>query len=140
MIEDDEADAVMLKRAFNREGIQSAIQVVTDGAEGVRYLLGQGDYAQRKKFPFPNLVFVDLNMPVMTGFEVLEWRRNHAEYNVLPTMVISASNRPEDIQRAYQLGANAYVIKPSSLAELQKCARTTHDFWMNCATPRVGLS
>ena len=139
MIEDEEADAIMLKRAFTREGITSSIQVVNDGREGVRYLLGEGQYVHRETYPFPHVVFVDLNMPVMTGFEVLEWRKKHENYSVLPTMVISASNRQEDVYKAYQLGANAYVVKPSSLEELQKIARTTHDFWMSCAKPQLSL-
>jgi CheY-like chemotaxis protein len=137
MIEDEEADAIMLRRAFDREGLDSAIQVVTDGREGVRYILGEGDYSAREKFPFPQVVFVDLNMPVMTGFEVLRWMKENGTYDILPTMVFSSSNRREDIEEAYRLGANAYLVKPNSLSDLQKFARITHEFWTNCAKPDI---
>jgi CheY-like chemotaxis protein len=137
LIEDDEADVFMLRKAFTREGLQWPIQAVNDGGEGVRYLKGEGDYSQREKFPFPNLILLDLNMPVMSGFDVLEWLKGHDAYSVVPKMIVSASNRSEDIDKAYRLGANAYFVKPSSLTGLQAFARATHEFWTTCSKPLV---
>jgi CheY-like chemotaxis protein len=139
IIEDNEDDAFLLRAALNREGINSSVHLVANGKEGVRYLLGEGAYADRVQSPLPDVIFTDLNLPIMSGFDVLSWLKGHPELSVLPTMVISASNRDEDIQKAYQLGANAYLIKPGSLAQLQKIIRAAHDFWSFCVKPRAAI-
>ncbi len=137
LIEDDEGDAFMLRRAFDREGILGSIQVATDGKQGMRYLQGEGEFHDRTKYPFPDFVFTDLNMPVLNGFDLLEWRKTHNDFSVVPVMVLSASNHQQDIEKSYRLGTNAYFVKPSSLSQLQKLLRDTHSFWMSTERPKL---
>ena len=117
LIEDSEDDAFLLDRAFNREGINSSFRRVHNGVQAISYLEGEGDYANRINSPFPGVIFTDLQMPEMDGFAVLHWLKTHPKCSVLPVMVFSSSNNDSDIEKSYRLGANAYLVKPSSLAE-----------------------
>jgi CheY-like chemotaxis protein len=137
IIEDTDEDALLLDRAFNREGIRSSIRRVNNGKQAVSYLEGEGEYANRSTSPFPSVIFTDLHMPVMDGFAVLEWLKTHPKCSILPVMVFSSSSSHADIEKAYRLGANAYLVKPASLTDLQKVVRTAHDFWQHCARVRL---
>lgn len=138
IIEDDPNDVILLKRALTREDINNPIQVVHDGQEALDYLQGEGKYADRAKFPFPSVVFTDLKMPRMSGFDVLQWLRNHPECAVIPVIILTASRLEEDIKKAYQMGANAYLVKPSQIGELQEMVKTAYNFWSWCEKPRMG--
>jgi CheY-like chemotaxis protein len=137
IIDDDANDVLLLKKALTRAGVQDVVQVVTDGFQAIQYLAGEGVYGNREQFPFPNVVFTDLKMPRMNGFEVLHWLRKHPDCSVIPVMVLSASKLDEDIKRAYQLGANAYLAKPSSMKELVEVVKTAYSFWAHCEKPQV---
>jgi CheY-like chemotaxis protein len=135
IIEDDPNDVILLKRALTREDINNPIQVVHDGQEALDYLQGEGKYADRAKFPFPSVVFTDLKMPRMSGFDVLEWLRKHPECSVIPVIILTASKLDEDIKKAYQMGANAYLVKPSQIGDLQEMVKTAYNFWAWCEKP-----
>ena len=135
--EDSEDDALFLERAFRKIGMKNAVQILTDGQEVLHYLRGSGKYEDRHEFPFPSVLFTDIKMPRVNGFEVLEWFRDHPECKVIPTIVFSSSAQPEDVEQAYKLGANAYFVKPTSLAELEDMLRYAYEFWARCAKPRV---
>ncbi len=140
IVEDSEDDAFLLRRALDREGFKSSVQLVCDGRQAVKYLRGEGDYSDRHVHPFPDVVFTDLKMPGLDGFGVLKWLKSHPECKLLPTMVLTSSNEDEDINKAYGLGANAYLVKPGTLAELQKLVRTVHEFWNRCAKPNIPIA
>ena len=112
--EDSDDDIDLLKIAFRRLGVKNPIQIVRDGQEVIDYLSGTGEYADRLRFPVPAIMFLDLKMPRKTGLEVLEWLAEHSECSLIPTMVFSSSSQDSDITRAYELGANCYMVKPSS--------------------------
>jgi CheY-like chemotaxis protein len=135
--EDSEDDGLFLERAFRKIGMQNAVQILTDGQEVLDYLRGTGKYKDRREFPFPSVLFTDIKMPRVNGFQVLEWLRDHPECKVIPTIVFSSSAQPEDVEQAYKLGANAYFVKPASLAELEDMMRYAYEFWARCAKPRV---
>jgi CheY-like chemotaxis protein len=137
LIEDSHDDALLLERALNREGISSTLRRVENGAQAISYLEGEAVYANRSTMPFPNVIFTDLSMPVMDGFAVLAWLKSHPKCSLLPVMVLSSSNIDVDIVRAYRLGANAYIVKPSSFGELQTAVRAAHDFWKRCAKASI---
>jgi CheY-like chemotaxis protein len=137
IIEDDPNDVLLLRKALKRAGIENPIQVVNDGAEAIKYLQGEGRYCDRSHFPFPSVIFTDLKMPRMSGFDVLEWLRSHSHCSVIPIMILSASKEEKDVKRAYQMGANAYLVKPATLNELQEMVKTAYDFWAHCETPMV---
>jgi CheY-like chemotaxis protein len=135
--EDDANDVLILKKALERADIKYPIYVVPDGQEAIDYLRGEGQYSDRTKFPFPNVVFMDLKMPRMSGFDVLEWSKNNPECAVIPVIILSASKQDEDIKKAYQMGANAYLVKPSQIGDLQEMVKTSFSFWAWCEKPNV---
>jgi CheY-like chemotaxis protein len=134
--EDMEDDALLLERAFNLIGLANPVRLMGDGAEVIEYLRGAGRYADRAMFPFPRVLFTDLKMPQVGGFELLEWLREHPEHAVVPTIVLSSSGEPSDVRRAYELGAHAYLVKPCSMEDLQKMMRRMYEFWaLSAQTP-----
>jgi len=137
IIEDDENDVLLLRMALAREGITNPIHIVHNGKEAIRYLENDGEYADRFKYPFPDLIFTDLKMPVMGGFAVLEWLKKHPDLCVIPIVVLSSSADGDDIRKAYRLGASAYMVKPGSLDELRKAVRRAHEFWKHCEKPAL---
>lgn len=123
LVDDSEGDAVLVRIVFERAGFVAPLQLARDGEEVIAYLRGDGEFADRKKFPLPTAVLLDLNMPRKNGFEVLAWIRQQPEHRRLCVYILSASSRTEDIQRAYDLGANSYLVKPSTLDELTVVAK-----------------
>ncbi len=133
--EDSENDALLLQMALKRAGIKERVYVVADGVEAIAYLRGEGKYKDRSKFPFPNVLFTDLKMPRMSGFEVLQWLRSNPECFIIPIIVLSASQLDDDIRKAYQLSANAYLVKPGKFEDLQKILKLAFEFWDKCEKP-----
>jgi len=123
LVDDSEDDALLVRRIFERVGFASPLQFVRDGDEVIAYLNGTGAYSDRAKFPLPTVVLLDLKMPRKNGFEVLAWIRQQPDLKRLRVYILSASSRPDDIQRAYDLGANSYLVKPSTLDELTTMAQ-----------------
>lgn len=128
--DDDQNDAFLLKRAFLRAGINSPMNFVEDGEQAISYLEGRAPFADRRAFPLPNLVFVDLKMPRLDGFEVLRWVRGQPSLRRLPVLVFSSSADFRDVDRAYDLGANAYAVKPSKHDELQSLVLAVESYWL----------
>jgi CheY-like chemotaxis protein len=116
-VEDDPNDVLLMRHAWTKVGIPNPLQVVSDGAEAVRYLSGEGRYANRVEYPIPVLVLLDLKMPRMTGLDVLRWIRSHPALRVLPVIVFSSSRQPKDINSAHTLRIDAYLVKPGRLDE-----------------------
>jgi CheY-like chemotaxis protein len=135
--EDEPNDVLLLRKALMRAGIENPIQIVGDGSEAIKYLQGEGEYADRVHHPFPSIIFTDLKMPRLGGFEILKWLRDHPHCNVIPVIVLSASAEDKDIKEAYDLGANAYLVKPARLGELQQMMQISFKFWNQCAKPAV---
>jgi CheY-like chemotaxis protein len=123
LLVDDLDDAVELMRiVFERSGYTEPLLTVNDGERAIDYLRGDGLSGTYKQLGMPTVVLLDLNMPRKNGFEVLEWIRQQPALNQLCVCILSASNLPEDIARAYALGANAYLVKPGNLAGLMHLA------------------
>src|SRR5215469_1918305 len=113
LVEDDLNDIFLVKRAFKMAQVSNPLQIVTDGQEAISYLKGEGKYADRATYPMPRLMVMDIKMPRMSGFDVLEWVKNDdSPLRRIPIVIVSASDNPSDINRAYELGANAYMVKP----------------------------
>ncbi|HVV71971.1 MAG TPA: PAS domain S-box protein, partial [Verrucomicrobiae bacterium] len=112
-VEDEESDAIFMRRAFAAKGMGSALQVVGDGRAAIEYLSGTEKYADRQEYPLPSLVLLDLNLPQVPGFEVLKWMRNHPDFARTPVVIFSSSTREDDRTKAKELGADEFVAKPS---------------------------
>jgi CheY-like chemotaxis protein len=133
LAEDDEADLFQMRRGLQRAGIFSPVMNVQNGKEAVAYLKGEAPYTDRKLYPFPDILLLDLKMPVMDGFEVLIWVRSNPEMNLLPIIVLSSSDLQRDVDRAYGLGANAYLVKTADTIELGKMLQNLFNFWQGSA-------
>ena len=129
-VEDEEADVILLQHVLTKAGIDNPLQTVKDGKAAKDYLAGDGPFADRKLHPLPGLVLLDLNLPYWSGFEVLEWIRQQPQLRRLPVVIFSSSSRPDDIARAYDVGANAYLVKPNALADLASMVTALRDFWL----------
>jgi len=116
--EDEDDEAFLLERALKKATIGHPVRRVKNGDEVIEYLSGVGRYADREQFPLPMIVFLDLNMPKKSGFEVLEWIRQQPAFRAMSVDVFSGSGRHEDIDRALKAGANLYLKKPITTNEL----------------------
>ncbi len=121
--DDDECASLLMSTVFERAGFGQPLQFARDGVEAIAYLSGDGAYADRQRFPLPAVLMLDLNMPRKDGFEVLAWIRQQPAFKQLHVYVLSASGQPEDIQRAYDLGAKSYLVKPGNLDGLMHQAK-----------------
>jgi len=128
--DDSENDRLLLNIALRRAGRLRAVAEVTNGAEAIAYLQGRGGFADREKFPLPDLLLLDLNMPVKSGFDVLTWLRRQYWPN-LKVVVLTDSMDPEHIKRALDLGAHLFQVKPSSSGELESMILALEESLLN---------
>ena len=123
LVDDSENDVLLMRTVFERAGFVQPLRFARDGDEAISYLRGSGVYGDRQRFPLPTVVLLDLNMPRKNGFEVLGWIRQQPTLKRLRVYIMSTSSRAEDIQRAYHLGANSYLVKPGNLDGLLHLAK-----------------
>lgn len=136
LLVEDEPDAVtLLQHAFAQAGIRNPVRPVRDGDEAIAYLAGHGACADRSVHPLPALVLLDLKLPRCSGFEVLEWIRANPSLRGLPVVVLTSSREGRDVLRAYAAGANSYLVKPSSLAELIELSIAFRQYWLRYNEP-----
>ncbi len=129
LVEDNESEVELLRRAVERQNLDCRLHIVTDGQEALDYLFSQGEYAGRDRSQNPRLVLLDLNLPRVDGKEVLSRVRDNKDTSLLPVVVFSSSDDPHEIQTCYELGANAYVQKPLVYAEFLASVESTIRFW-----------
>jgi CheY-like chemotaxis protein len=130
LVEDSPDDVFFMKRALELSGTPPSVQVAEDGQVALDYFQGTGRFADRKKFPLPELVLLDLRMPRMPGFEVLNWLRQNGQFNCVPVVVFSSSREERDMKRAYALGANSFLVKTSDSKHLAAMAKTMVEYWL----------
>jgi CheY-like chemotaxis protein len=144
LVEDNPADVKILQRALARAASGVELVVVRDGQEAVDYLLRQGPYARpapaerggrsaASPWRSPDLILLDLNLPRLTGVDVLKKVRGGPNCCLTPVVVMSTSRRPEDVREAYAAGANTYVEKPQDFDRFVETLRTTLQFWLETA-------
>jgi CheY-like chemotaxis protein len=141
VIEDDPNDLFFIKRAFSTLPTHCAMQAVGDGAEAIDYLRGVDDYADREQFALPALILMDLKMPRVDGFEFLAWLRREPGLKIIPVVVFSSSNLEHDVRRAYELGANSFIVKLQDNTALPETLKTLASYWLEvCETPNTQLT
>lgn len=116
--EDDPNDVVIFGMAFKRATLPAVLHTVDDGEAAIDWLGGTGQYADRDRFPLPDVLILDLKMPKKTGFEVLEWVRSQPAFKKLPVIILSSSDVPEDVKRAYSAGASTYFVKSPTFGDV----------------------
>jgi CheY-like chemotaxis protein len=129
-VEDDADDFALLKMASQKCGTPFSLRHAGDGEEAISYLNGAAAFADREEYPFPDLVLLDLKMPKLDGFEVLQWIRTNPDTMNVPVVVLAGSSFRADIRRALELGANSYAAKPGKLEELQVLIDQIADVWL----------
>jgi len=122
LVDDSDMDGLLMRTVFERAGLVQPLQYAFDGEDAIAYLRGDGRYRDRTQFPLPTVVLLDLNMPRKNGFEVLAWVRQQPALKRLCIYILTTSSRIEDIEQAYDLGANAYLVKPGNLDGLMQMA------------------
>ena len=141
LVEDDLNDIFLVKRAFKKARIPNPLQVVTDGVEAIRYLQGEGRYGDRRSHPLPRLIVMDIKMPRKTGFEVLELIKKNGVLKRIPVIIVSSSDQTADINRAYELGANAYMVKPVDFRAVETLFQSITHYWgLECAKPELEVA
>jgi CheY-like chemotaxis protein len=130
LVEDNEDDVFLMKRALNGAHVNNPLLVAEDGQEAVDYLSGAGKFADRTKYPLPAVVFLDLKLPFLSGHDVLTWIRQQKDLDTLVVIVLTSSNEPSDLSRCYALGANSYVVKPPTPEQLGDLAKAFKWYWL----------
>ena len=134
-IDDDPNDTTLLQAATRKANLILQLKNVEDFDGAVAYLTGTGVYSDRRKYPMPSLVLLDLKMPRATGFEVLRWVRNDPAVRHIPVVVLSGSELQDDIRKAYLGGANSYLVKPLGFEALVNLVKNIHTVWLNARQP-----
>jgi CheY-like chemotaxis protein len=129
LAEDDQNDTLLIKRAFQKAGLGDVLKTVSDGDLAIDYLRGTNQYADRGHFPLPFLLLLDLKMPSTDGFEVLQWIRSQPDLKRLLVVVLTSSNLQADVDRAYDLGANSYLVKPVEFNEMVNMIQRFEAYW-----------
>lgn len=130
MVEDDPNDILLTQRAFMQASLVNPLRIVRDGQEAIQYLGGRDAYADRSKYPLPSLILLDLKLPKKSGLEVLEFLRAQPSLKQTPVIVLTSSQESSDIQRAYTLGANSYLLKPVGFDGLLEMVKAIGMYWV----------
>jgi len=131
LVEDTEDELFLFKKACERARVTFSLQVARDGEQAIAYLSGQGDYSDREKYPMPTLVILDINMPSVSGFEVLRWIRANPNAKQLIVVMFTTSSAESDVSHAYALLANSYLVKPVNVSTLVDTVSTLEKYWLN---------
>jgi len=130
LAEDREDDIILVQRAFEKGGIRNPLFVVRDGQEAIDYLTGVFPFSDRDRFPIPALLLLDLKMPRADGFDVMRWLKTQPSLAPLRVVVLTSSEDVRDVSKAYQLGANSFLVKPLDFHNTVAMVETITDFWL----------
>lgn len=130
LVEDNDDDIFFMRRAFRNAAINNPMVVLQDGQSAIDYLGGRGEYINRTQHPLPGLILLDIKLPLRTGFEVLHWIRSDAKLRSLIVVVLTSSAETIDIDAAYRLGANSYLVKPPSSVALLDLTKNLKLYWL----------
>ena len=141
MAEDDPNDILLFQRACEWVKLMNPLHVVRDGEEAIDYLSGQGQFGDRERYPLPVLLLLDLKMPRKGGFDVLRWLRGQSGLKRLPAVILTSSSQISDVNQAYDLGANSYLVKRASLDQLAQVIQNLERYWLTlCEKPELRVT
>ena len=130
LVEDDPEDIFLTQRAFKRARLANPLLAVRDGEQAIAYLQGQPPYDNRTQYPLPILLLLDLNMPKINGFQVLEWVKKQPLLDQIPVAILATSDHDPHVTRAFQLGADSYLVKPPDAEALLALVNRIHAYWL----------
>ncbi len=131
LVEDNPADAILLARAFTRAGVRNPINHLPEGETAQKFLDGQGQYADRQKHPLPILMILDLNLPGMSGLELLQWIRLQRHLRRIPVLVLTSEREDRFMEAAYTAGANSYLLKSFDVEEINRVVDLISNYWLS---------
>jgi len=138
LVEDNEDDVFFMQRAIRACGIDHHVQVAEDGQVAIDYFSGTGQYKDRQKFPLPFLIFLDLKMPRRSGLDVLQWIRTQPHLKTMLVLILTTSREDSDVQRAYELGVNSFLVKPPGADQLKDLVALIKSYWLE--NPQLALA
>jgi CheY-like chemotaxis protein len=130
LVEDEVNDVFFLKRALKKAEVRANLQVVGDGQQALDYLECREPFNDRAKFPIPSIVLLDLKLPHVMGLDVLKWIRLQPEFRRLIVLILTSSRLERDIDEAYRIGANGYLVKPSTPEEMIEIVLSIKQYWL----------
>jgi len=131
LAEDDDNDVFFMRRALQKAEVDFPLQVVTNGEEAIDYLGGTGQFTDRIQYPLPSIMFLDLKMPFLDGFEVLSWINMQPSLKEIPVVVLTSSAEERDRQKATELGAKGYFVKPPTIETVRQAMRFVREQSLN---------
>lgn len=131
IVEDDPNDVELILRALEREGIDNKLLVVKDGVEALAFIFSRSPYAYRKNEKNPKIIFLDLKLPKVDGFDVLSQIKSDEKTKSVPVVVFTSSMEEKDIVKCYKLGANSYTVKPMDFDDYASSVGKTVRYWLN---------
>jgi len=137
LVEDDAAHAELTERAIRKAGNANRVQIVTDGEEAFDYLYNRGKYKDKVKYPMPGLILLDIKLPGIDGIEILKKIKEDSELKQIPVIMLTTSEREEDIVRSYKHYANSYLTKPVGYKEFEKKIMQIDFYWMILNKPPI---
>jgi two-component system response regulator len=130
LVEDNPDDEALTKRAFRKNNILNEVYVCRNGVEALDFLFGTGPHAGRDQLIRPAVILLDLNLPLLSGLEVLRRLRADERTRLLPVVILTSSKEEQDLIEGYRLGANSYVRKPVDFAEFLEATRQLGLYWL----------
>lgn len=128
--EDDPDDRMMLEEAIEEHALHNDVYFTRDGQELLELLERRGDYAHLEDEPLPGIILLDLNMPRMSGMEVIRFLKNHERFRSIPIVVLTTSRSEADVLESYHLGINSYIPKPVTFRDLLRVIRKIKEYWL----------
>lgn len=130
LADDEPNDLFFFTHAFEQARILNPIKTVSDGQQVINYLSGESEFSDRQRFPLPILLVLDVKMPRKSGLDVLQWLQEQQSLRSIPTVMLSSSAHPDDVEKAYQLGANSFIVKPQGVAARIELAKLINSYWL----------
>jgi CheY-like chemotaxis protein len=130
LVEDSEDNIFLVRHAMRKADVTTPLQVVTSGEQAIEYFSGTNGYSDWNQFPLPAIVLLDLKMPGMNGFDVLNWIRQQPGLKALRVAMLTSSDIPSEIKLAHELGANIFLTKPVQLERLVEIMKTLNEHWL----------
>jgi CheY-like chemotaxis protein len=139
LIEDEQTDVILIRRAFEKAGVENPIQYVSDGDKALAWLEGIGEYKDRTAYPLPAFILLDLKLPGMGGLQLLKWIRTKQDLRLIPLVVLTNSSEEANVKAAYEAGANSYLLKPADRNEVYRVIDLIQKYWLehNVTPPLV---
>jgi len=138
LVEDTRQDEWLILRALKKSNLANVVDVVRDGQQALDYLFREGEFAGRSIPDFPTVVLLDVNLPRLSGLEVLERLRADPRTRLLPIVILTSSDEERDRLRSYENGANSFVRKPLSFTEFAETVARLGAYWLATNEPPQG--